>query len=262
MSSERVNILTIRTPEGCSFSLLLAGPIVRFFAFMIDLLCVLGLSILIQKLVNYLAIIDDDMAWAIYFLAYFVIWLGYGIILESLMQGRTFGKKVFHLRVVDEHGLRLTFGQIVIRNLLRFVDMLPAFYLVGGLACLVSRRCQRLGDFAANTVVVRIPKVSQPDVTSVLGDKFNSFRNHPHLEAKLRQEVSPQQARIALQAIIRREDLDPVDRMELFANIAQQFKSIIEFPPGELDGVSDEQYVRNILDSLYRPQRDVLSWKQ
>ena len=87
-----------------------------------------------------------------------------------------------NLRVVDEHGLQMTFGQIVVRNLMRGVDCLPMFYLVGGTACVLSRRSQRLGDVAAGTVVVRSVDVALPDLAGVSSDKdkYNSFTKYPH----------------------------------------------------------------------------------
>ena len=44
---------------------------------------------------------------------------------------------MLRLRVMDVHGLRLQFHQVLMRNLLRFVDMLPGTYAVGGAACLL-----------------------------------------------------------------------------------------------------------------------------
>jgi hypothetical protein len=185
-----------------------------------------------------------------------VVWFGYGILLEWYAHGKTIGKRMFNLRVVDEHGLQLTFPQIVTRNLMRAVDCLPFFYLVGGIACLLSRRSQRLGDVAAGTVVVRTVETALPDLAGVTGgnDKFNSFSKHPHVEARLRQRISPDEARIALQAMIRRNSLDPDRRIELFAELSGHFRPMLDFPPEATDGLSDEQYIRNIVDTLFRSQ--------
>ena len=70
---------------------------------------------------------------------YFVISVAYAIVLEWRWRGQTIGKRLLGLRVMDVHGLRLQLPQIALRNLLRLVDMLPLFYLVGGLACVFSR---------------------------------------------------------------------------------------------------------------------------
>ena len=171
---------------------------------------------------------------------------------EWAWRGQTIGKRLLRLRVMDAQGLRLQFHQVLLRNLLRFVDMLPALYLVGGLACLFSRRAQRLGDLAANTVVVHSAKYTEPDLDQLLAGKFNSLRQYPHLEARLRQRVSPAEARLALQALVRRDELDPAARVELFAELAEHFKSIVTFPPEAVEAMPDEQYIRNVVDILFR----------
>ena len=55
----------------------------------------------------------------------FAISVGYAIFTEWFWRGQTVGKRLLRLRVIEEQGLRLQFSQIVTRNLLRFVDMLP-----------------------------------------------------------------------------------------------------------------------------------------
>ena len=133
-------------------------------------------------------LISLDLSRAVAIVAYFAAQIGYGLFCEWLWRGQTIGKRLLRLRVVDAYGLRLQFSQIVIRNLLRFVDMLPAFYLVGGLAALINARTQRLGDLAANTVVIRSPQITQPDLAQVLAGKFNSLRQHPHFGGALAAE--------------------------------------------------------------------------
>ncbi len=254
MNTGKTNILTIKTPEGIVFSLRLSGPIIRFLAWTVDLATIAAMAGVIKALLGILGIFSRDLASAISILAYFVVSIGYGIALEWKWRGQTLGKRLFRLRVMDEQGLQLQFSQIVIRNLLRFVDSLPAFYLIGGLACLLGQRAQRLGDVAANTIVVWNPKVSEPDLDQILPDKYNSFHDYPHLEARLRQRISPQQADIALQALLRRDQLDPHARVELFRDIASHFRAIVDFPQEAIHGISDEQYVRNVLDVLFRAQ--------
>src|ERR1039458_4594295 len=102
----------------------------------------------IGQICSALDLFSRDVAAAVTTVLYFVISVVYGILLEWRWRGQTIGKRILGLRVLDIHGMRLQLSQIVLRNLLRFVDMLPAFYLVGGIACLFSRNAQRLGDLA------------------------------------------------------------------------------------------------------------------
>jgi uncharacterized RDD family membrane protein YckC len=248
----KTSTLFIRTPEGIVFSQWLAGPVTRFFAWFMDQLCISAALFILGIALDLLKLINWNFGFALSVISYFVISIGYGIFLEWNWRGQTVGKKLLRLRVVDVEGMRLQFNQIVVRNLLRFVDSLPAFYLVGGLTCWFNSRCQRLGDLAANTVVIRNPRVTEPDLDQLLAGKFNSLRQYPHLAARLRQRISPAAADVALQALLRRDEFDPGARVELFRELAGHFRAKVEFPAEATDGVADEQYLRNVVDILYR----------
>ena len=80
--------------------------------------------------------------------------------------------------------------------------------------------------------------IEQPDIDQLLSsNKFNSLSAHPHLEARLRQKVSPAEAGIALQALTRRDLLEPAARVELFDSLAQHFKTKVNFPPDAIEGI-------------------------
>ena len=251
----KTNTLIIQTPEGIFFPLRLASPVTRLLAWIIDFLCMAGICMAIGGLLTPFVTISGDVIFGLVTICFFAVQIGYGMATEWFWRGQTLGKRVFKLRVVDDQGLRLRPTQIIIRNLLRSVDSLPVFYLVGGLACLISRRGQRLGDFAANTVVIQIARIEEPDLDQVLPDKYNSFRDHPHLVARLRQHVSPQEATVALQALLRRNELDAQARLDLFHDLAEHFRSISSFPQEATDGLSDEKYVRNTVDILFRARQ-------
>ena len=261
----RTNVLLIRTPEGVVFTQTLATPVARFLAWLIDFACVWVLLVGSNLAITFISIITPDAARALQVISFFVITIGYAMLLEWKWRGQTVGKRVMRLRVVDAEGMRLKVHQIAIRNLMRIVDspplpfdfggmfaMIPTFYVVGGIAALLSQKSQRLGDLAANTVVIRIPRVQEPNLEHVGADKYNSLRAHPHLCARLRQRVSPPEASAALQAIIRRDEFEPLARVQLFAELAAHFKGKVEFPNEALDAIADEQYVRNVVDVIYR----------
>lgn len=248
----RTNTLLIKTPEGVVFAQTLAGPIVRFMAWAIDFMCMAVLITALNIAMSFIQIITPDIGQALGIVFYFLISMGYAMLLEYRWRGQTIGKRVMRLRVVDAQGLRLQFSQVAIRNLLRIVDLLPGMYVVGGLATFFTRKAQRLGDLAANTVVIRIPKIVQPNLEQIGGDKYNSLRAFPHLYARLRQRVTPAEASTALQAIIRRDEMEPTARVQLFAELATHFQSKVDFPAEAVGGIADEQYVRNVVDVVFR----------
>lgn len=250
----RSNTLLIRTPEGVVFSQILAGPVARFLAWGIDFACSAVIIIILNIAVTFVSVVTPDLGATLSVLFYFAVSIGYAMIQEWFWRGQTIGKRVLRLRVVDAQGLRLQFSQVAIRNLLRAVDLLPGLYVIGGVATLFTRKAQRLGDLAANTVVIRIPKIVQPNLETLGADKFNSLRAHPHLCARLRQRVTPAEAATALQAVARRDEFEAVARVRLFQELADHFKGKVAFPTEAVDGIADEQYIRNVVDVLYRTE--------
>ena len=251
----RAGSLVIRTPEGVAFSLLLAGPVTRFLAWFVDLCCISALMLVIGQFLGLFKMINPDWITAWQEMAYFVLSVAYAMALEWYWRGQTVGKRLLRLRVTDAQGLRLQPSQVIMRNLLRFVDALPLFYLVGGVASVLSSRSQRLGDMAANTVVIRTPKIEQPDLNRVAGSKYNSLAAYPHLAARLRQLTSPGLANVALEALVRRDEFEAEARLELFAEIAGALRTLVAFPEDAVDSLPDEQYVRNAVEILFNIKR-------
>ncbi len=248
--------LKVRTPEGVEFAFALAGPVTRFVAWVIDAMLVVALCQTAGTALIWLNYLDPLLAQSVVVIAYFTISLGYSIALEWLWRGQTLGKRLLRVRVIDEQGMRLQFSQVLIRNLLRPIDALPLLYVIGGVAMILSRRSQRLGDLAANTVVIRNPRLSEPNLEQLALGKFNSLRAHPHLEARLRQRVTPAEAQTALQALVRRDEFEPAARIALFEELAAHFKSLVAFPPEAVEPLTAEQYMRNVVDILFRSREE------
>jgi uncharacterized RDD family membrane protein YckC len=245
--------IAIHTPEGVAFSLPLAGPFSRFLAWLLDLFCIAVAGNILQRLVIWLAVIDQDLSQAVSILLYFILSMGYAMVLEWYWHGQTLGKRVVGLRVLDIRGFQLRPSQIIIRNLLRAVDILPTCYLLGGVMCTLTRHGQRLGDLAGNTIVVRAARHPEPRIDRILEQtRYNSLKEHPHLVARLRQRIGPGEADLALRTLARRDELAPDARVTLFKSMSDLFKSKVTFPEGTIYGVSDEQYVRNVVDLLFR----------
>jgi uncharacterized RDD family membrane protein YckC len=224
-------------------------------AWSIDAAAVMVAVTIVGMLAQMLLFFSPSIGAALATLSYFAVSIGYGILFEWMWRGQTPGKRVLRLRVMDMQGLRLQFSQVAIRNLVRAADMLPAFYFVGGVVSVLNSRCQRLGDIAANTIVIRIPEQAVPDIEELTGSKYNSLRDYPHLEARLRQTVTPEEAALALESVRRARALNDEERVQLFEALAAHFQTIVEFPPEATEMIGAEQYVRNVVDVIYRPAR-------
>jgi uncharacterized RDD family membrane protein YckC len=105
-----------------------------------------------------------QVPWAILTL----VWLAYLIGFEAIF-GATPGKLLTRLRVVRVDGRPLRVGSIWTRNLLRLIDWLPLFYLVGGASVLLTANSQRVGDRWAGTTVVYRHHALHPGETRSAG---------------------------------------------------------------------------------------------
>ncbi len=100
------------------------------------------------------AVMALSFGWFWHWLAAAGVFVAYCTVFEATAAA-TPGKMFMHCRVVDERGEACRFPRIVIRNLLRLVEMFPAFDLLPPLVLiLVTRKRQRLGDLLAGTIVI------------------------------------------------------------------------------------------------------------
>ena len=251
MNSARPSRLSIETPEGVVFSFELATPVTRALAWSVDTAAIVVANIILGQIAKLVGTMSADFANALSVAGFFVISVVYAIALEWRWRGQTIGKRLLGLRVMDIHGLRLQFPQIALRNLLRVIDMLPFFYLVGGLTAVFSRNAQRLGDMAANTIVTRERKAEIPDIEQIAPAKYNSLLSQPHLAARLRSLVTPESAALAVRAVTLRDGYDPLARVVLFRELAGYFRRLVEFPEESVENLTDEQYVRCVLRVIY-----------
>jgi uncharacterized RDD family membrane protein YckC len=144
--------LTIATPEGVSLELTLAGLGSRAIAGGIDLvLKALFVGLLMIVLLGLMGIEGAFVLVP----AVGMTMLVYDVVFETLAAGRTPGKRISGLRVVRSSGRPVDLTASAIRNAVRLLDGLPLSYLPTIVSILLTRRNQRPGDLAADTVVIR-----------------------------------------------------------------------------------------------------------
>ena len=163
--------LSIETPEQVALEFPVAGIGSRFVALLLDQL-IQGTALFVLVLIVIAALAaagthgGDRLSgkWfiaAVTFVVFLIIW-GYFALFEAFWQGQTPGKRAMKLRVIKDSGRQITLFEALARNLLRFVDYMPSFYLVGVITMLCNKRNKRLGDLAAGTMVVHERAEAQP----------------------------------------------------------------------------------------------------
>ncbi len=159
--------LQFETPENVSIDYQPAGLGTRFVAWLVDQLFVWMLSfglmfvfLLIGVSWAFVGSWFDDLEEGsvdavLYFIAFVALVWGLGSFLyfglsELLMRGQTPGKRMANIRVVKADGFALDATSVLVRNVFRVLDHIPAMWIVP----VLSARGQRTGDMVAGTVVV------------------------------------------------------------------------------------------------------------
>ena len=150
--------LRLRTPEGAQLTLVPAGIMARLVAFAIDMAIRIAIYIGAAIILGLMESISGGLMLILIFL---LEWF-YPVVFELFMNGQTPGKRTMGIAVVHSDGSPVTANGSIVRNLLRTADMFPVFYLAGFLSMLISRRFQRLGDLAADTLVIHLEQGSRP----------------------------------------------------------------------------------------------------
>jgi uncharacterized RDD family membrane protein YckC len=218
--------VTIATPEGVELELVLAGVGSRFAAELLDVVVQLGAIFALAIVLGPLG--SSGYITAGYLVAVFLILFAYDIVLETWNRGRTIGKLAAGLRVVRVGGGTEGFLTAAVRNFLRIVDFLPAFYVVGVISILATSRNQRLGDLAAGTLVVR---ERRPAMTPV-GHAPPPSVAAPFLEWDV-SAVSTEDIATLRQFLERRVSLSPGARAHLATDLAARVRpKVVGAPEG------------------------------
>jgi len=245
--------LTVATAEGVLFRLPLAGPASRLCAMLADTTIILAAVNGLGLLVYWIFAKAPGFGFMVITLAEFAIGFAYGAFLEGFWSGQTIGKRLFHLRVIDQSGLPLTIEQAWVRNLMRVFDVLPMAYLVGGISVLSGPLMQRFGDRVAGTLVVRETPLAAPADEAWSWQKYNSFMNYPAIAMRLRRAATPKLASLIQDALRRINELAPYARREIYRELAAYLQSEISpFPDELVEMLSDEQYLINAAGVLSR----------
>ncbi|WP_207866761.1 MULTISPECIES: RDD family protein [Pseudomonas] len=212
----------VETPEGIDLPLRPAGLMVRAVAFTIDL----GLRGLILGLLLMLLALLGKLGIGLGSLLLFVVSWWYMVLFEVLRQGRSPGKQWMGLRVVHDDGTPVGWSASLLRNLLRFVDLMPFGYFLGAISCLQHPTFKRLGDIAAGTLVIYSERPLR----------------HPQLpDAEPRRSPIPltlTEQRALLAFAERQGELSTARVNELAALLAQPLRISAPKAVGELNGIA------------------------
>lgn len=251
------NHLSIDTPENVTFGYDVAGIGSRFLAAFIDTLLIMLLLTIVNMTMLFLtrSLFGDSAAqnlvsiWiaALFGLISFFFFWGYYILFEMMWNGQSPGKRWLGLRVLKTDGTPITLVESIIRNLVRLVDFLPAYYGLGVVTMFVNDRARRLGDLAAGTLVVydtgtvTLEELSQADDSLV--SRFQQIS--PETEKLPLERLTSQDLHMIEDFLRRRADL--ANRTSVAIKILDRLYETMEVPP-----IPNNAKAEDILAEIYK----------
>lgn len=239
------------TPENIAFEYQLAGPFRRLPAYLLDLVVrwaiILAIGLLLAVVGGVLSFFSQFFGMfsiAILVISYFVVSWFYGSLMEMYFNGRTVGKWMCGIRVIDIDGRPISGRSALIRNLLRVADFMPiaslpaisdevppipiiATGLIGLICMVMTRRLQRLGDLAAGTMVVVDERSWRLPVAKVEDARVPALASYVPGDYRITRSMSRALATYAE----RRHYLTPARRREVARHLTDALIERFEFRP-------------------------------
>jgi uncharacterized RDD family membrane protein YckC len=164
------------TGEAVALDLRLAQLPSRLTAAVLDLfIMAAGYGLIIALLLEAgLDNADGALIQGVVFGLLAIVFIGYPVAMETLTRGRTVGKMALGLRVVRDDGGPITFRQAFVRGIVGLALERPGIFLptlgppIGMITAMFSKRCKRIGDMAAGTVVLQERQPRRPVWTPVM----------------------------------------------------------------------------------------------
>jgi uncharacterized RDD family membrane protein YckC len=144
--------IIVQTPEGIEFNLYPAGILIRICSYMIDV-AIQGVLSIVMLIIFSGVVAELFGAWILFLYMFLLNWF-FHVICELCFKGQSPGKKIMGIRVVRSNGSPINPGASFVRNLLRFADTFMGFFIIALSCMMVSPGFRRIGDLAADTLVV------------------------------------------------------------------------------------------------------------
>jgi uncharacterized RDD family membrane protein YckC len=239
--------LTITTPEHVPIRLEPAGAGSRFLAILIDAVIVTAIGTTIAGLLS--PFLPGGVVAAIFVTVNFFLTWSWHIWFETRKQGRTPGKRMLRIRVIDARGLPVSLHQSLVRNITRTLDFIPVFYGVGAIAVMLSKSRRRLGDIIADTLVVRDAQPLAYRGQLAAERRHNSLRT-PRVLRLARHRISLEEREFLLTLCLRADRMTAEARYDLMEEVAKLYRARLGI---EEEQISGENLVRDLTAVLFNP---------
>ena len=150
-----MNKLLVNTPQNVQIEYNISVIFPRIFAFFIDLFIRTIYIYVASEILSKFKFNDDWKEFGVYAIVMLPV-LMYNVILETIMNGQTIGKWITKIRVVQMNGQSASFYNYFTRWLIGLFEITMTMGMVAFFTSIINKKGQRLGDMAAETVLISL----------------------------------------------------------------------------------------------------------
>lgn len=226
----------VSTPENIPIQYELAGVGSRFVAALADFLIIFGVQAGLILLVlaagsipalapalRKLLLQLGPWLFSAVIIINSALFVGYPLVFELVWSGQTPGKRAVGIRVVQADGAPLAPLAAVTRNVVRLVDFLPVYYIIGVVVMLADGKSRRLGDMAAGAICIKQQRnVSIASLTLPQTPASAGALPEPGAEQESLRALSYEDYYLLKEFLTRREQMAPAAAEKLARQIADR----------------------------------------
>ncbi len=213
--------INIRTSQNVIINYELAPLRDRFLGLFIDIIVVLAVTFL---LIFVLSRFNSELLNSIMRFAFFLLFLFYSLGMEVLNNGQTLGKMAAGVKVLKLDGSRPSLSDFLMRTIFHFIDTGICVGVLGGIFIATSEHKQRMGDRAANTVVVKLKTISNFSLKDILN--ISTMEDYEPVYSEIK-NIGEQDMLVIKNALIRHRNNPSTNNALVLNKLALKMSSLL-----------------------------------
>lgn len=214
--------INIRTSQNVIINYELAPLRDRFLGLFIDIIIVGAVTLLLFFVFSFF---DSELLNSILRFAFFLLFLFYSLGMEVMNNGQTLGKMAAGVKVIKLDGSEPSLSDFLMRTIFHFIDTAICVGVLGGIFIATSEYKQRMGDRAANTVIVKLKTLSSFSLKDILNISTTEDYEPIYTEIK---NIGEQDMLIIKNALIRHRNNPSENNVMVLNKLSLKMSGVLE----------------------------------
>jgi len=225
--------INIRTTQNVIINYDLAPLRDRCLGLFIDILLTAGVCLLLVYFVYWIAYLGELFQAIIPFLA-ILLFFSYTLCMEIFNKGQSIGKMTMGVRVLKLDGSEPSLSDYLIRSLFHMIDTYLCLGILGSIFIATSENRQRMGDRAANTVVVKLNTSNMFSLNDILN--ISTIENYEPQYADIK-NINEKDMLVVKNALLRHRNNPSENNVSMINNLALKMITLLDIKERPTDNL-------------------------